>query len=123
MIFSSSCRRSQEQMLSKLESYAKLKGGVWSRSCVRYFNDKINTLKGIGLQCNVIAAHRVRRTGQILNLYRSLYGKESPEQFFKKLGELIRKNPEGKIFLLLGAAFFDWKDNSISDRDLNRWVC
>ncbi|XP_045189953.2 stAR-related lipid transfer protein 7, mitochondrial-like [Mercenaria mercenaria] len=119
-IFSSTSRRSQEQLLAKLQTVAKLTGGVWSKSCVRLFNDKLAAMKNIGLQCNVIAAHRIRRSGQILRLYHTLYGKTSPVQFFRKLGELMKKNPEGKMFFLLGAAFFDWNENRVSDPDLNR---
>lgn len=119
-ILKSSSRRSQEQLLSKLKNGVKLKGGVWANSCVRFFNDKLTAVKTIGQQCSVIAAHRARRSVQIFTLYQNLYGKSSPVQFFKKLGELMRRNPEGRIFFLLGAAFFDWKENRISDRELNR---
>lgn len=117
-ILNSSSQRSRQQLFEKLKSAAT--GGVWTKSCVRFFNDKLTCVRSIGLQCNVIAAHRVRRSGQILNLYHSLYGRSSPVQFFKKLGDLIRNNPKGKMFFLLGAAFFDWKENRVSDPDLNR---
>lgn len=119
-ILNSTSQRSQEQLLLKLKNGLKLKGGVMTNSCVRFFNDKLTAMKTIGQQCSVIVAHRARRSVQILRLYQNLYGKSSPGQFFKKLGELMRRNPEGRIFFLLGAAFFDWKDNRISDREMNR---
>lgn len=119
-ICNATTQKSRNKLLTKVQELAKSTGGVWTNFCVRYFNDRLAALRGIGLQCNMIAAHRVRRSGQILGLYRSLYGQNSPVQFFKKLGELLRKNPEGKIFFILGAAFFDWKENRVTDKDLLR---
>lgn len=119
-IINSSSNRSKQQLFAKLKSVTTKAGGVWTDSCVRFFNDKLSTAKRLGLQCNVIAAHRVWRSGQILKLYHSLYGRTTPLQFFKKLGKLIRNNPEGKMFFLLGAAFFDWNDNRVSDPDLKK---
>ncbi|KAL4232371.1 StAR-related lipid transfer protein 7 [Mactra antiquata] len=120
-ICNSVCSKSREQMIAKFAGGVRMKGGgVLMNACARFFNDKLAALKAISMQCNVIAAHRVRRSAQIFGLYRSLYGDKTPIQFFKKLGEILHKNPDKKLMFVIGAALFDWKQNSISDREMLR---
>lgn len=105
-------------MLRNWRAVVKLKGGVWSSQCVNFLNEQLSHMKALGMQCNVIAAHRARRTVQIAQLYNRLYGKKSASQVFKNLREWLNFNPKNKMFFLLGAAFFDWKGSKVTDKDM-----
>lgn len=108
--------------MTKLRSTLNFTGGAWNSntSFVQYFNKQLSTLKALGMQCNMIAAHRIRRTMQIMMLYRNLYGRQTPSQFLERLDWLIKANPKEKMLLLLGAAFFDWKSMRITEEDMKK---
>ncbi|WAR21472.1 STAR7-like protein, partial [Mya arenaria] len=107
-------------MFAKWNTLSSLAGGAWKSQCMKFMQDQMTMLKAVGLQCNMIAAHRVKRTLQIVQLYRNLYGKKSPAQFLEKLSSLVKANPQEKMLFLLGAAFFDWKGNRVSETDMTR---
>lgn len=114
----SSCKKSREYLLHKLQAYAKLSGGVWNHSALKYFNDK---LKLFGNQCSNIAAHKVRRTSQILFLYRRLHGDNSARNFYQQLRSFIVSSPAGTALFMLSASFFTWDDNNrVTDKDVER---
>ena len=116
--FRTSSHQTQEKILRNWRAVVKLNGGVWGSNCVRFFNEQLSHVKALGMQCNVIAAHRARRTMQIMQLYNNLYGRKSASQVLQNLREWIKFNPKDKLFFLLGAAFFDWTGTRVTDRDM-----
>lgn len=117
--FRNPCQRSQQELLRNWKTVAKVKGGVWSSQCLKFFNEQLSNIKTLGMQCNVIAAHRARRTVQIMQLYNRLYGNKPASHVLKSLRDLMLKfNTKDKMFFLLGAALFDWKKNRVTDREM-----
>ena len=70
-------------------------------------------------QCNVIAAQRVRRTAQILNLYSKLYDKKTFGRVAMRIGANFMRNGKGKpIYFLFGATLFSWQKEKIADEQM-----
>lgn len=92
-------------------SYMRLKNNL---------NEKLSLMGFIfAHQCNFYAAQRARRLSQIWNLYSKLYKDKNVKNLVKKLKNAFvgRNKPAG---LLLGATFFSWDKNIITDLDLER---
>ena len=96
----------------------------WQRF-FRKFNENVIAIgESICTQCNAVAAQRMRRASQILIMYRKLYGERSLyrvlENFRKSLPLSRGKNP---LHFLLGAVFFSWDKEKITDCEMSRYIC
>lgn len=75
-----------------------------------------------GNQFNAIAAQRIRRALQILNLYNNLgYDRTMVKNIVERMGAALPKKLRSEPFgILLGAAFFTWEKERISDDELTK---
>lgn len=88
-------------------------------------NDKLLVLSVLfGRQFNAIAAQRIRRAVQIVNLYNNLgYDRRMVRNIVEKIGDAFPRNLGSRPFgLLLGAAFFSWDKERISEDELTKLV-
>lgn len=86
-------------------------------------NDKLLVLSVLfGRQFNAIAAQRIRRAVQIVNLYNNLgYDRRMVRNIVEKIGDAFPRNLGSRPFgLLLGAAFFSWDKERISEDELTK---
>lgn len=88
-------------------------------------NDKLLVLSVLfGRQFNAIAAQRIRRAAQIINLYNNLgYDRRMVRNIVEKIGDAFPKKLGNRpLGLLLGAAFFSWDKERISEDELTKLV-
>jgi len=108
-------------MVFRMNLLSAIKSNSWKSAAAKMMENQLVTMRTVvGQQCNRVAAHRAKRTLQIIQLYRNLYGKLSPAQFVEKLVKLINANPKDKMIFLIGAAFFNWKENQMNENDMQK---
>ncbi|XP_054717988.1 stAR-related lipid transfer protein 7, mitochondrial-like [Uloborus diversus] len=71
-------------------------------------------------QCNFIASQRVRRMSQIWNLYSHLYTENSFREIVSQFAKNFRSQKR-PFSLLLGAAFFSWEKEKITDEEIQNF--
>ena len=98
----------------------------WNR-CFRHakdiFSDRMLVITGLFTkQFHAIVAQRIRRTAQIMLLYKNLgYDHELVKRVVEKIAHsFLKKNGNKSLSCLLGAAFFTWEKERISDDELFR---
>lgn len=71
------------------------------------------------LQCNAIAAQRVRRSVQVFNLYNKLYDKHSVQKVAEAIERsLVRKKKTKSLGVLFGAILFQWDKEKITEEEM-----
>jgi hypothetical protein len=93
---------------------------------MRGFGVKFNEIIILFLrQCNAIAAHRTRRTTQMINLYSNLgYDEQAFRRILNTMGSSILHRlrhfkKDRRLFMLFSAAtLFNWEENRIDGTEL-----
>lgn len=87
-------------------------------------NDTLNVISVMfAKQCHAIAAQRIRRAAQIMDLYAQLYDHRGLQQFIQRLRSQFLKNKKDKpLYMLFGAVLFRWDQHKITDEEVNRFV-
>ena len=90
-------------------------------------NEKL-TLIGtlLAKHCEFIAAQRARRACQICTLYRHIYTEATfrsmVNRFAANYGSRLRYGRNTPFGMLLGAAFFSWEKEKITEDELERYI-
>jgi len=72
-------------------------------------------------QCNAIAAQRIRRSMQIVNLYVKLgYDKRSIQKMVDRFSSRWPHGNGRRLYLIFGAIGFSWDKEKITDEEINR---
>ena len=97
-------------------------GQLKIKSVLMRVNETFNVIAVLfGKQCNALAAQRLRRTVQIIDLYSQLYDKQQLQQFVKRLhSRLARNKKDRSLMALFSAVLFSWEQNAISDEEVKR---
>lgn len=122
-LVSSNRKKTQSSLLKRATTLAEENGQArfWKDSIVRKLTEQIGILNGLFFrQCNGVAAQRLRRTTQIMLLYKKVYG-ESVVRIINRFSDPFMRNDKIKTkFFLYGAALFSWQNNQLTDSDLDR---
>ncbi|OWF41503.1 StAR-related lipid transfer protein 7, mitochondrial [Mizuhopecten yessoensis] len=123
-LLSTNQRKTQAILFKRAATLAGKNGDAsWKNAIVRKLLDQFGILNDLTIkQCNGVAAQRLRRTTQILFLYRRVYG-ESVVRLINRFSDPFMKN--GKVrnaFCLYGAALFSWQNNQLTDSDLESCI-
>lgn len=94
---------------------------AWTESV----NHKLNLLSdAFAKQCNGLAAQRVRRSNQLLEFYKQLYGDKIYDKVIRRLGVAILRHCKGRVnpvyMVIGGVPFFTWEKEKISDEEIER---
>ena len=97
-------------------------GSLKLKSVLMRFNETFSVMAVLfGKQCNALAAQRLKRTVQIIDLYSQLYDKQQLQQFVKRLHSRLSRNKKDQSYMaLFGAVLFSWEQNAISDEEVQR---
>lgn len=89
---------------------------------LKKINKKFQTMGALFFrQCNAVAAQRLRRSFQIIAVYRRLYGDHSLRSLCSELGSSLLKHCKSKSLLFLcSVPLFKWEEERISDSELKR---
>ncbi|XP_060074324.1 stAR-related lipid transfer protein 7, mitochondrial-like [Ylistrum balloti] len=123
-LLSNNKKKTQQILFKRATTLAEKKGDAfWQTAIVRKLLDQFGILNDLTIkQCNGVVAQRLRRTTQILFLYRRVYG-ESVVRIINRFSDPFMRN--GKIksaFCLYGAALFSWQNNQLTDSDLESCI-
>ncbi|XP_071042011.1 stAR-related lipid transfer protein 7, mitochondrial isoform X2 [Parasteatoda tepidariorum] len=87
------------------------------------FNEKLIVLGEIVTkQCNFVASHRIRRMGQVWNLYTNLYTEKTINHIVSQFARSLRSKKR-PFTVLLGASMFCWDKEKITDEEIQSCVC
>lgn len=99
-------------------------GGTFRfRTAMQYLNEQLNVLGVLfARQCNAIVAQRVRRAMQISGMFHRLgYDTTVIHKVIEKFGHNFRGKDQ-PLYLMLAACLFSWKDNAISNEEVDKYV-
>ena len=95
---------------------------LWSVG--RYCSARLTLLAVLfSKQCNAIAAQRIRRSMQIVNLYVKLgYDKRSIQKIVERFSSRWPQGKGRRLYFIFGAIGFSWDKEKITDEEINRYA-